>query len=98
MDSYTPAPVDNSPTYVYTSPAPQPDPELITQDAAMRRLLGQIDRVADSPATVLITGESGTGKEILAQILHRRSKRRNAPCVRLRLATRWGAGERTLRA
>ena len=41
--------------------------EFITQNAQVRDLLSQADRVAKAPATVLITGESGTGKEVLAK-------------------------------
>ena len=40
-----------------------------------------IDQVAGSDATVLVLGESGTGKEVVAQALHRASKRKNKPFV-----------------
>ena len=59
----------------------------ITQNAQVRRLLAQADRVAESPATVLLTGESGTGKEVLARRLHGRSPRRRASFVRLNCAS-----------
>ena len=62
-------------------------PEFITQSAEVRRLLAQADRVAASPATVLITGESGTGKEVLAIWAHGRSSRRNASFVKLNCAS-----------
>jgi len=61
--------------------------EFITQDALIRRLLEQADRVAKAPATVLITGESGTGKEVLARRLHERSPRHRFPYVRLNCAS-----------
>src|SRR5687768_6439696 len=38
-----------------------------------------IDKVADTPSTVLINGESGTGKELIATALHDGSSRRNKP-------------------
>ncbi len=41
----------------------------------MRAVHDLIDRVADTPATVLITGESGTGKEMVAREIHRRGNR-----------------------
>ena len=47
----------------------------------MRRLYHMIARVAPTNATVLIVGESGTGKELVAQHLHRRSRRRDQKFV-----------------
>lgn len=70
-----------------SSPRGPDHSEFITQNAQVRRLLAQVDRVAKSPATVLLTGESGTGKEVLARRLHGRSLRRRASFVRLNCAS-----------
>ena len=50
-------------------------PEFIAGAPAMRRVLELIGRIGPSDANVLITGEHGTGKEIVAQTLHRASRR-----------------------
>lgn len=55
--------------------------KILTNNKAMRALIDQARRVADSSATVLILGESGTGKELFAQALHEGSARRRGPFV-----------------
>jgi two-component system, NtrC family, response regulator AtoC len=45
-----------------------------------------IDKVADTPSTVLITGESGTGKELIATALHGASSRRDKPFIKINCA------------
>jgi len=49
--------------------------ELIFEDPLSRQLKEQIERIAPSDATVLITGETGTGKELVARHIHALSKR-----------------------
>ena len=50
---------------------------------ALRQVLLQVDAVAPTEATVLITGESGTGKELLAKELHTRSHRSRRPFIKV---------------
>ena len=45
-----------------------------------------LQRVADTPTTVLITGESGTGKELVARALHENSRRRDKPFIKVNCA------------
>jgi len=54
---------------------------IVGTSAPMRKLFREIEKVAASDATVLITGQSGTGKELVAQSLHRGSPRASAPFV-----------------
>lgn len=49
---------------------------LIGNSKDIRLVRSLIDKVAPSPATVLITGESGTGKEVVARQIHERSGRK----------------------
>jgi DNA-binding NtrC family response regulator len=59
---------------------------MIGRSAAMREIYGILEKVIDSPTTVLITGESGTGKELVASALHNHSARAKAPFIRLNCA------------
>jgi DNA-binding NtrC family response regulator len=54
-------------------------PDLVAEDAAMRRVLELVGRVAPSPVPVLIEGESGTGKEVIARTIHAKSNVANKP-------------------
>ncbi len=45
-----------------------------------------LQRVADTPTTVLVTGESGTGKELVARALHENSSRRDKPFIKVNCA------------
>jgi Nif-specific regulatory protein len=55
--------------------------ELLGMSKAMEHLRQQIAKLADGPAIVLVTGESGVGKELVAQALHRGSRRKGEPLV-----------------
>jgi len=58
---------------------------IIGTDPKMIRMLEMIGRVAPTDASVLITGESGTGKELVAEAVHRNSRRRSGPFVKVNL-------------
>jgi formate hydrogenlyase transcriptional activator len=61
--------------------------EIIGSSAAMKRVMGQVQVVAPTDATVLILGETGTGKELVARAIHRLSPRRNLPFISLNCAS-----------
>jgi transcriptional regulator with GAF, ATPase, and Fis domain len=48
---------------------------------SIRSVLSNVDQVAPTDATVLITGETGTGKELIAREIHRRSRRAEGPLI-----------------
>ena len=54
---------------------------LVGSSEAMQRVLKEIESVAQSNASVIITGESGTGKELVAKAIHSNSSRRFFPLV-----------------
>ncbi|MBI3656572.1 MAG: sigma-54-dependent Fis family transcriptional regulator [Acidobacteria bacterium] len=56
-------------------------PDIITDNAKMREILGVIEKIAKSDTTILITGESGTGKELVARAIHLNSPRCGAPFI-----------------
>jgi DNA-binding NtrC family response regulator len=59
---------------------------IVGDSPKMQKLLGLVEQVAKSRASVLIVGESGTGKELIAEAIHRASPRAKAPLVRLNCA------------
>jgi Nif-specific regulatory protein len=54
---------------------------MVGASPSLKNILGQIERVAATKATVLIRGESGVGKELVARAIHDASGRRDAPFV-----------------
>ncbi len=61
-------------------------PEIVAESAQMKEVLRLVERVAPSDTSVLITGESGTGKELVAQAVHRLSRRRDKTFIDLNCA------------
>jgi DNA-binding NtrC family response regulator len=61
--------------------AAPPATKLLGTSPSMRNVLDLVTRLADAPATLLITGESGTGKSLLAREIHRASHRRGGRFV-----------------
>jgi two-component system nitrogen regulation response regulator NtrX len=60
--------------------------EMVGKTPVMRLLMEKIEKVAATPARVLITGENGTGKELVARALHRMSPRADKPFVEVNCA------------
>jgi two-component system NtrC family response regulator len=58
---------------------------LVGEDPRFLQVLELVGRVAPTDASVLVTGESGTGKELVAEAIHRNSRRRNGPFVKVNL-------------
>ncbi len=56
---------------------------LVGDSPAMAKLEQAIEKVARSPATVLIRGETGTGKELVAEALHQLSERAERPLIKV---------------
>ncbi len=59
----------------------------ILEDEAMKNILEAIFRISNFDSTILISGESGTGKSMLANFIHKNSKRAKEPFVTINCAT-----------
>jgi PAS domain S-box-containing protein len=57
--------------------------DLIGGSSGLRKVMQQVELVAPTDATVLITGESGTGKELVARAIHEQSGRRERALIKL---------------
>jgi DNA-binding NtrC family response regulator len=60
--------------------------EMIGTSQPIQKLFADIDKVAPTKASVLITGESGTGKELVSRAIHRLSPRKDAPFIKVNCA------------
>jgi len=61
--------------------------EIIGNSPALQRTLAQIEAVADTPTSVLVSGESGVGKELIARAIHQQSPRVDQPLVKVNCAS-----------
>ena len=59
---------------------------IIGTSPALLQALGELERVSQAAASVLLLGESGTGKELFARAVHLASKRRDAPFIKVNCA------------
>jgi PAS domain S-box-containing protein len=60
--------------------------EIVGASAGLKQVLRQVEQVAQSDASVLITGETGTGKELIAHAIHKASPRCRQPLVTINCA------------
>jgi formate hydrogenlyase transcriptional activator len=83
-------------TAIYTPPEPiarksettQPSflETIVGRHGGLRSILAEVEAVAPTNATVLITGETGTGKEVIARAIHELSPRRSRGLVKVNCA------------
>jgi DNA-binding NtrC family response regulator len=62
-------------------------PFVFSADSPMVAVYRTLERVRETPTTVLIEGESGTGKDGLVQWLHYNSPRKDGPCIKIDFAS-----------
>ena len=59
---------------------------LVGNSPALKEVLDEVACASSTDAKTLITGESGVGKEVVANLIHRESRRRKAPFVAINCA------------
>jgi DNA-binding NtrC family response regulator len=60
--------------------------EIVAEDESMALVFCQVEAVAPTDYSVIITGESGTGKEMMARMIHNLSSRASEPFVAVNMA------------
>lgn len=60
--------------------------DFIAESPAMKKILQDVQTVAQSNANVFITGESGAGKEVIASAIHSHSQRADRPFIKVNCA------------
>jgi two-component system nitrogen regulation response regulator NtrX len=60
--------------------------EIVGSSKTIRHVIGLLEKVAPTPARVLITGENGTGKELVARAIHALSPRASGPFIEVNCA------------
>jgi DNA-binding NtrC family response regulator len=58
----------------------------VFQSPSMKKVVRDLERVAPSDVSILITGESGTGKEVIADLVHNLSTRNKGPLIKINCA------------
>ena len=66
---------------------PQAFSDLVAEDESMALVFHQVEAVAGTDYSVVISGESGTGKEMLARVIHKLSNRSTAPFYAVNMAS-----------
>jgi DNA-binding NtrC family response regulator len=61
--------------------------DIVAEDEAMALIFHQVEAVAGTDYSVVISGESGTGKEMLARVIHKLSNRSSAPFYAVNMAS-----------
>src|SRR5882672_5052150 len=59
---------------------------IVGRRGSLRAILAEVEAVAPTNATVLISGETGTGKEVIARAIHELSPRRSRNLIKVNCA------------
>lgn len=57
--------------------------DIVGESPKIKHVLSQVDQVTETDATVMIIGETGVGKELVARAIHRHSRRKDKPFIKV---------------
>jgi DNA-binding NtrC family response regulator len=78
---------NNQPIQSIGSPFPRENGVIFSENSPFKHTLDDAIKIADNNAHILLFGETGTGKEVLAQTIHRASKRKDRPLIAVHCAS-----------
>lgn len=75
--------LENENTFLKTELLGGVDQHIVGADFGLKQVMQTVQQAAPTESTIMILGETGVGKELVANAIHRNSRRRNATFIKL---------------